>query len=95
MILSLICIFLRECFCAKSNSKMKKIFDDFETIELKNRELKLAKTLQTNWLVNNIIPHNGKYRTGSIRGRTSIRSRTLIQYRNLGPRVKIQVSPPS
>ena len=56
---------------------MKKLFDDFETIELKNRELKLAKTLQANWLVNNIIPHNGKYRTGSISGPTSIRSRTI------------------
>ena len=63
---------------------MKKLFDDFETIELKNRELKLAKTLQANWLVNNIIPHDSKYRTGSIRGPTSIRSCTLIQYHNLG-----------
>ena len=72
---------------------MKKLFDDFEMIELKNRELKLAKTLQANWLVNNIIPHDSKYRAGSIRGPTSIRSCTLIQYHNLGPRVKIQASP--
>ena len=46
-------------FCAKSNAKMKKLFHDFEMIELKNKELELAKALQANWLANN-IPHNSK-----------------------------------
>ena len=57
---SLIYIFLQDSyFCAKSNSKMKKLFHDFEMIELKNKELELAKALQANWLANN-IHHNSK-----------------------------------
>ena len=39
---------------------MKKLFHDFEMIELKNKELELAKALQANWLANN-IPHNRKW----------------------------------
>ena len=38
---------------------MKKLFHDFEMIELKNKELELAKALQANWLANN-IRHNSK-----------------------------------